>query len=102
MGHSYADIAARLGYGSRQEAHRAARRALAELAAVRNLGEMRAQMIEELSAVRRDAWQAVEHPQPLVDRVGRVVHDDDGEVVADEQARSAARRDILAADWPSR
>ena len=98
MGWSYSKIATELGYSDKGDAHRGARRALADLAQSHGAEELRRQQIESNKALREKLWEIVEHPGPLVDRVGRPVHDDDGNPVYDAQAVIAAATTILKCD----
>jgi len=97
-GWSYDRIAAELGYAGRGDAWRGSRRALAELAQAHGADELRQQQITSNKELRARMWAILDSPPPLTDRVGRVVHDDDGNVVPDTQALIGAATTILKAD----
>jgi hypothetical protein len=98
QGWSYDRTSEALGYAGRGDAHRGARRAMAELAEAHGAGELRRQQIESNRLLREKLWEIVENPGPLTDRVGRPVHDDDGNVVYDAQAVIQAAQTILKCD----
>jgi hypothetical protein len=98
QGWSYSRIAQHLGYSDKGDAWRGSRRALAELAQAHGADELRQQQITSNKELRARMWAILDSPPPLTDRVGRVVHDDDGRVVPDTQALIGAATTILKAD----
>jgi hypothetical protein len=99
MGWSYSKIASELGYSDAGNAHRGARRAMAELAEAHGAGELRRQQIESNKLLRERMWQIVNDPPPMVSRIGKVVVDEaTGEQIPDAQAVIGAAATILKAD----
>jgi hypothetical protein len=99
QGWTIREISEHLGYGSPGNAHRGIQRALAEAASLHGARELREVQIAELSELRRKMWALVNDPPPLVDKLGRVVKDDDGNPVPDAAAVvNAASVIIRAAD----
>lgn len=96
-GSTFAEIASALKYASKGDAQRGVNKAFAERANSQELRLAREARLAELDAARAEAWEAALHPPPAFDRLGRVVHDDDGNVVPDRQAWAAALRVILRA-----
>ena len=97
MGWTYDRIAAELGYADRGAAWKAIQRVLVETARTTGTETLRQQMLAEVAELPRVAWEDVTHPQPLVDRMGRVVRDEDGEPIADLQQKAASMQVILRA-----
>ena len=97
QGWTYEQIAGELGYADRGTAWRAVQRVMIETARAQGTEELRVQQLAELAELRKAMWRTVDSPPPLVDKLGRPVHDDSGEVVPDEQARAAAAQVIIRA-----
>ena len=90
-------MAAELGYDSRQSVHRAVRSILAETARANGTEVLRAQQLVELAELRRRMWLILQNPPPAVDRLGRVLHDENGQVIPDAHAAAEAASVILRA-----
>ncbi len=97
QGWTYEAIAGELGYSDKGAAWRAVQNVLVETARAQGTEELRVQQLAELAELRRVMWRTVEDPPPLVDRMGRIVVDDDGVQVPDEQARAAAAMVVIRA-----
>ncbi len=97
QGWTYDQVAAELGYADRAACWRAIRRTLAETARTSGAEVLRAQQLVELAELRRVAWEDVTNPPPLVDRMGRIVRDENGDPVPDVQAKAAQEQVILRA-----
>jgi hypothetical protein len=97
QGWTYEAIATELDYTDRGAAWKAVQRVLIETARAQGTEELRVQQLAELAELRRTMWRTVDMPPPLVDKVGRIVRDDDGAVVPDEQARASAAMVIIRA-----
>jgi hypothetical protein len=97
QGWTYQQVADELGYADRGSCWHAVRRTLADTARASGAEALRGQQLAEMAELRRRMWQVVEDPPPLVDRLGRVVRDDDGEPVPDAQAVTAAAAVIIRA-----
>jgi hypothetical protein len=96
QGWSCQAVAERFGYSDRKDAWRGVQRALAEVAASHGASELRVQKIMELGELPRQLWEVVTDPGPLVDRVGRIVRDRDGNPPPDNGARVAAASVVTA------
>lgn len=96
-GWTYDAAAAELGYADRGACWKAVQTILIETARGTRTEELRLRQLAELEALKQAMWQTVLAPPPLPDRVGRIIHDDDGDVVRDEQARAAAAQVIIRA-----
>ncbi len=97
MGWSYSKIAAELGYADKGAAYRGVQKVLVETARTQGTEMLRQQQLAEMTELRRRMWDRVENPPPVVDRVGRVVKDENGTPVPDVQAQAAAAAVILRA-----
>ena len=97
MGWSYSKIAAELGYADKGAAYRGVQKVLVETARTQGTETLRQQQLAEMTELRRRMWEAVDSPPPAVDRLGRIVKDDDGNPVPDIQAQAAAAAVILRA-----
>ena len=97
QGLSYREIAARLGYSTGGDAHRAVQKVLWETARQHGTEELRQRQLAELAELRQAMWSLVSSPPPLIDRLGRVVRTDgeDGQPVPDAQAQVAAAAVLL-------
>jgi hypothetical protein len=96
-GWTYAAIAAELGYADKATAKRACDTVKDELRRDERWASARQARLLELDELRAALWQVVKDPPPLVDRLGRVVHDDDGQVVPDVTAMTNAAGAIIRA-----
>ena len=98
-GWSYAEVAAELDYSDRGTCHRAVKRARWEAAQLDSTSaEFAAAQLAEMDALKKAAWAVIESPPPLVDRVGRIVHDGEGNVIPNDEAVAKARADIIKAN----
>lgn len=97
QGWSQSAIAAELGYANRGEVSKAIKRVLAETARETGTELLREQQLAEMNELRRVMWDRVNNPPPAVDRLGRIVVDDNGEPVPDVQAQAAAAATIIRA-----
>ena len=95
MGWSYQRISDHLGMAGKAHAWQAVQRTLVETARREGAETLRQQMLAEAAELRRQMWEHIEDPQPLVDRVGRIVRDENGVPVVDVQAKAAAATIIL-------
>ena len=96
-GWTYDAVAAELGYTDRGSCWRAVQTVLIETARGTRTEELRLQQLAELDALKGTMWATVLSPPPLADHTGRIVKDDDGREVPDEQARTAAAQVIIRA-----
>lgn len=90
MGWSYSRIASELGYAQKGDAWRAVKRTLIETANREGAETLRQMMLAECEELRRRMWEKIANPPPLVDRVGRIVRDANGDQIDDVQAMAAA------------
>ena len=97
QGLPYSEIAARLGYNNRGDAYKAVTRVLRETARAHGTEELRQRQLTELETLRAAMWEDVRNPPPLVDRLGRIVHDADGQPIPDIAAKAAAGAVIIRA-----
>jgi hypothetical protein len=97
QGLSYQEIADQLGYPDKGNAYRGVERALAERTQGDTLRAAREKRLLELDELRAALWPAILNPPPLVSRTGKIVHDDDGQVVPDVQAQVAAVSALIRA-----
>jgi hypothetical protein len=91
MGWTYQQIADHLGYAAKGDAWKAVqliRRETAQLG--EHAEQIRQRQLAEIAEQRRRLWHQLENPAPAVDRLGRVCHDDNGNVIYDGQAIDAA------------
>jgi hypothetical protein len=95
QGWSQGEIQRELGYCSRGEVSKAIKKVLAETAREHGTEALREQQLTAMSAASKVMWERIEHPQPLVDRLGRIVRDDDGNPVVDVQALAAAVAQVV-------
>jgi hypothetical protein len=95
QGWSHSQIQRELGYGSRGDVSKAIKKVLAETAREHGTEALREQQLTAMSAASRVMWERIEHPQPLVDRLGRIVRDDDDNPVVDVQALAAAVAQVV-------
>ena len=95
QGHTYATVAAELGYGDKASCWRAVQAVLVETARSSGTEALRTQQLVEIAELKRRMWAIIDDPGPLVDRLGRPVHDENGEAVPDAQAQTAAAAVIL-------
>jgi hypothetical protein len=95
---TYDQVAAELGYNDKGAAFRAVQIARQEQARHIRTEDLRLQQIAELETLKALMWPVVVSPPPKIDKVGRVVHDDDGNVVPDEQAMTSAGQVIIKAN----
>ena len=86
---SYSRIASELGYAQKGDAWRAVKRTLIETAN-REGAETLRQVLAGMRELRRRMWEKIANPPPLVDRVGRIVRDANGDQIDDVQAMAAA------------
>lgn len=70
---------------------------LAERIQAEGLRLARERRLLELDEIRAALWPVILNPPPLVSRTGKVVHDDDGQVVPDVQAQAAAASAVIRA-----
>lgn len=89
-GRSYQQVADEMGYPGKGEAWRAIQRVMREAAQGTKTEDLRLRQLAELEALAQEMWRTVLDPPPAYDRLGHVVHDDDGRVVVDEMARQGA------------
>jgi hypothetical protein len=98
-GWSYSQVAEHLDYPDRGSCHRAVKRARWEAAQLDPTSqEFASAQLAEMDALKKAAWAVIESPPPLVDRVGRVVHDSDGNIIPNDEAIAKARQDIIKAN----
>ena len=95
QGWTHSQIARELGYASRGAVANAIKLVLAETAREHGTEALREQQLTAMSAASKVMWERIEHPQPLVDRLGRIVRDDDGNPVVDVQALAAAVAQVV-------
>jgi hypothetical protein len=98
QGASYQQIADELHYSDRGHAHHGVANGLAIIAREElDLDAARIKMAAENAELRAKLWHDFLHPPPLTDRLGRVVHDDQGRVVPDYDAKMKAAGALLRA-----
>lgn len=91
-------IAEKLGYAQRGNVSHAINNMLLEIARTGGAEELRVKQLAEMAELRRQMWERVNDPPPLVDRQGRIVVDGaTGERVPDVQAQVAAAAVIIRA-----
>ena len=95
QGWSHSQIQQELGYASRGDVSKAIKKVLAETAREHGTEALREQQLTAMSAASKAMWERIENPPPLVDRVGRIVRDDDGNPVPDVQAQAAAVAQVV-------
>lgn len=95
QGWTHSQIARELGYSSRGDVSNAIRKVLAETAREHGTEALREQQLTAMHAASKVMWERIEHPQPLVDRLGRIVRGDDGAPVVDVQALAAAVAQVV-------
>ena len=95
QGWSHTQIARELGYSSRGDVSNSIRKVLVETAREKGTEALREQQLTEMTELRRVLWERVNHPPPVVSRVGKVVYDDDGNEIPDVQAQAAAAAQLI-------
>ena len=95
QGWSHSQIQRELGYSSRGDVSNAIRKVLAETAREHGTEALREQQLTAMSAASKAMWERIENPPPLVDRLGRIVRDENGATVPDVQAQAAAVAQIV-------
>jgi hypothetical protein len=88
-GASYQQISDSLGYGGRGNAYRAVQAALAEIP-LESAEELRRIQLQQLDQLTAEALAVLEAGQPMVTQSGRIVVDDDGQVLPDLTIRAQA------------
>jgi hypothetical protein len=89
QGCTYQEVSDALGYGGSGNACRAVKRALAELPA-REVAELRQIAGERLDRLTREAFAVLDHDHLTISQGGKVVRDDDGNLVHDDGPKLAA------------
>ncbi len=90
-GSSYQEAADTLGYSDRSTCWKAVQYIRAETTRLTGTSEqLRQAQIAEMDELRKRVWDQIRHPLPAVDRVGRIVHDDNGDQVPDAAALAAS------------
>jgi hypothetical protein len=98
QGASYQQIADELDYSDKGDAHHGVASGLALIEREElDLDAARVKMAAENAELRAKLWDDFLHPPPLTDRLGRVVHDDQGQVVPDFDAKMKAAGALLRA-----
>lgn len=91
QGMSYAEAADALGYPDKTACWRGVQFIRQETTRLQGTSEQQRQaQLAEMEELRKRLWSQINDPLPLVDRVGRIVHDDDGHQVPDAAAIAAA------------
>jgi hypothetical protein len=88
-------ISDELAYGSRQNVARAIKRATAEVP-MPGVEVYRRMQLESIDYAVRVVLEVIEADHPLVSQGGKVVHDDDGEILYDDGPRLAGVRELRA------
>jgi len=95
QGWSHSAIQRELGYASRGDVSKAIKKVLAETARENGTEALREQQLTAMLAASRAMWERIDNPPPLVDRVGRIVRDANGDAVPDVQAQAAAVAQVV-------
>ncbi len=95
QGWTHSQIARELGYASRGAVANAIKLVLAETARSNGTEALREQQLTAMLAASKAMWDRIENPPPLVDRLGRIVKDDDGNPVPDVQAQATAVAQVV-------
>jgi len=96
QGWSYQQAADHLGYSDAGTCWRAVQLIRRERARLDGTSEqLRQQQLAEMAELKRRLWDQLNNPLPAVDRLGRIVHDDDGNPVPDAAAIAATEAPLV-------